>query len=202
MRDILLKLTDLIAPPHPTIKALRDEEPENFVRFFSPHKVTDTIALSDFSHPVVRSAITANKFHNHEQASLLLSKLIERWLETVPEKETVFVPMPLSQKRLHERGYNQVARVLTHIKKKNCSVLQLLVRTKATLPQTDLDRENRFENVKDAFTYINYPQLKTKSRIVLLDDVITTGATMYSAKEILTKPLPDKTEIIGLALSH
>ncbi len=201
MLDIFSKLGDLIAPPHPTVKVVRNEDPEQFVRFFSPHRVNGTVALSDFAHPTIRSVITANKFHNNEKASQLLSKLLEHWLLTVPEKETVFVPIPLSQKRLNERGYNQVARVLTNIKRDNCSVMQILVRTKDTKPQTDLDREHRFMNVKDAFTYIDFPNLKAGSRIVLVDDVITTGATMYSAKEILSEHLPN-TEIISLALAH
>lgn len=202
MLDIFSKIAELIAPLHPTIKVIRHEKPEDFSRFFSPHKVADIVALSDYSNKVMKSTITANKFYNYEKASLLLSKLVEHWLETIPERPTIFVPIPLSSKRLHSRGYNQVARVLTHIKGDNIRVIQLIARTKETKPQTELTREQRFANVNDAFTYISYPDIPDNVRIVLLDDVITTGATMHAAKQVLYENLPKQTELISLALAH
>lgn len=202
MLDIFSKISELLAPTQPSIKAIRKEKPDDFVRFFSPHKVSDTIVLSDYSNKVIKSAITANKFYNYEHASVLLAKLIEHWLTTVPDKPTIFIPVPLSSKRLHSRGYNQVARILTHIRQSNLRVVQLIVRTKDTLPQTELPRERRFENVTGAFTYIPYPNIPLNARMVLLDDVITTGATIHAAKQALTDNLPKETEIISVALAH
>ncbi|MEZ4195396.1 MAG: hypothetical protein R3B53_03340 [Candidatus Paceibacterota bacterium] len=202
MLDIFSKVVELLAPTQPSIKTIRHEKPEQFVRFFTPHKVTDTTALSDYSNQIIKSAITANKFYNYEQASVLLSTLIKHWLETIPTKSTIFVPVPLSPKRLHSRGYNQVARVLTHIQDPNIKVIPLIARTKDTVPQTELPREQRFSNVADAFTYIHHPNITADVRIVLLDDVITTGATIHSAKLVLQENLPKQTEIISLALAH
>lgn len=202
MLDIFQKISDLITPPHPTIKILRAEKPENFSRLFSPQRINGTIVLSDYTNPIIKAAITANKFHNYDKASLLLAKLLERWLETLPEKPTIFIPVPLSSKRLHERGYNQVAKVLTHIKGENREVIQMLVRTKNTKPQTELTREKRFDNVKDAFSFINYPDVSSEARLVLVDDVVTTGATIYSAKETLQTNISPETEVITLALAH
>ena len=201
MQDIFLRFFDAIFPPHESALYLRKETPEGFIKHFSPHTFANSIVLSDYQNPTIRTAITANKFHNNEKASALLAVLIEHWLATLPEAPTVFVPIPLSATRRRERGYNQVTRVLEH-SRHPIEIQEFLVRNKNTKPQTSLQREQRFENVENAFTLCQQDVDFSAARIVIIDDVITTGATMRAAHNTLLPHIPNECEIICLALSH
>jgi ComF family protein len=107
------------------------------------------------------------------------------WMEPALEDAEVVLPMPLSAQRLAERGFNQallLARALAPQK----TEAMLLLRVRHTAAQTALDRKDRLGNVKDAFAVepLRAAQVKGR-RIVLVDDVMTSGASLYSAAEAL-----------------
>lgn len=202
MLNIFTKLYDTVFPQNESVRRLRHETPEHFIQNFSPHLFAGCVVLSDYSNPVIQAAITANKFHNNERAAILLSVLLERWVETIPESKTIFVPIPLSPSRQKERGYNQVTRVLESMSHTEVEIQELLIRIKSTKPQSSLKRDERFTNIEDAFVF-NKTKTKFKaSRIVLIDDVITTGATMRAAYDTLALHLPEDCKINCLALAH
>jgi ComF family protein len=90
----------------------------------------------------------------------------------------VIVPVPLHADRLRERGYNQAA-LLAHELARQARLAvdeQTLVRKRATASQIKLDAKQRKENVHDAF-YCSDSSLAGK-RVLLVDDVCTTGATL------------------------
>jgi competence protein ComFC len=81
-------------------------------------------------------------------------------------------------------------------------IKKLLIRKIDTIPQTKMDRDERLNNMTNVFAFIE-PDIDLQSyRIVLVDDVITTGATISSAHKILKENLPSGTEILCLALAH
>jgi ComF family protein len=96
------------------------------------------------------------------------------------------VPVPLHPARLAERGFNQ-AKLLAGPCGTRWGVPVLaraLVRTRATRPQTDLDAEARRANVRDAFA-VRRPADVRGRRLLLMDDVLTTGATVGAAARAL-----------------
>lgn len=97
----------------------------------------------------------------------------------------LLVPMPLHRRRLGQRGYNQaleLARPLARAWGLRLDT-QALHRTRATAAQTDLDAAARRRNVRGAFAAL--PECIRGRRILLLDDVITTGATVREATATL-----------------
>ena len=97
----------------------------------------------------------------------------------ITDKVDVVVPVPLHKKKLKQRGYNQsafiaigVAKVLT------CEInTTLLKRVEPSESQTKISKYERWENVGSAFTLTDANQYKDK-HILLVDDVVTTGATL------------------------
>lgn len=205
MLNILTVISDLIAPPHPSVFSLRQEKPEQFIRFFTPLILKEVVALARFEEILIHNAITANKFYNYKPAAKLLASLLNHWLNSLPSKSTYLVSIPLSKKRLAKRGYNQVERILKAITVTQVSLLPLLIRSRDTKPQTSLKRKERLTNLVNAFTVDEkiISQISFSGcRVIICDDVVTTGATLCSAKKVLSHHLPKDCEILCVAIAH
>ncbi len=98
----------------------------------------------------------------------------------------IIIPMPLAKRRLAARGFNQSALLARDIGKQLGVKVESrgLVRVRDTPPQAGLDREARLANMKDAF---DCGQDLAGLRIAIVDDVMTTGATMSDAARALKK---------------
>jgi ComF family protein len=119
-------------------------------------------------------------------ASVLGQATARRWLRqhARPPEVDALLPVPLHPARLRERGFNQsveIARPLSRML--DLPLLQgVAVRQRATSPQTALSAEQRLHNLRGAFAVRREVQ---GLRIVLLDDVITTGATLNELAGVL-----------------
>jgi ComF family protein len=103
--------------------------------------------------------------------------MTEYW-SSHPIPVDVLVPVPLHKNRLRERGFNQAA-MLAHQLSKQVHLAvdeETLVRQRATASQVDLDTEERKRNVHDAFRCTT--NALADRRVLLIDDVCTTGATL------------------------
>ncbi|OYZ31856.1 MAG: amidophosphoribosyltransferase [Sphingobacteriales bacterium 17-39-43] len=115
----------------------------------------------------------------------------------------LIIPIPLHPVRLKKRGYNQSE----EISKGLASVLKLpvstqhLIRTENTESQTKKSRFARYENLKDAFIIKNATELIQK-HIILVDDVMTTGATVEACSNELLKIEGLKISICTLAYAE
>ncbi len=123
-----------------------------------------------------------NKALGKSFATLLYEAFIKN---KMPIDFDEIVPVPISEKRLKERGYNQtelIARELSALTKIPYS--SGLIRIKETAPQNDLGISERAENVKDAFDTKGSFEGK---RILLIDDIFTTGSTINECTRMLLK---------------
>ena len=103
----------------------------------------------------------------------------------------VIIPIPLHKKRITQRGYNQAELFARGIAAGNSPRkvrTDLLQRIRNTTSQTKLDKSQRKKNLDDAFALSdNAPEHLANKSILLIDDVITTGATTAAATEVLLK---------------
>ena len=116
---------------------------------------------------------------------------------------TRIVPLPLSKKKLRKRGYNQseyIAMGLSNIT--GISVDNSLVkRDIANETQTHKNRDERWENVKDIFSVNGNFSLEDE-HVLLVDDILTTGATICSCAATLQKECGCKISIFTLAYTY
>ena len=128
---------------------------------------------------VMRQAIHQLKYRNLRALAAPLASLLKDYLGTNPIPGEVLVSVPLHQRRLRERGYNQSRLLAQGLGKLiNLPVVNdCLIRQKHALPQTRASTvDERRSNVADAFTCRD-GRLQDK-RVLLIDDVSTSGATL------------------------
>lgn len=111
----------------------------------------------------------------------------------------IIIPVPLHRRRLKWRGYNQSTELAKYISRDLLPGIQIpvcentLIRTKNTTPQMKIRKhENRMLNIKDAFALgqkIDGARFRGKN-ILLVDDVCTTGATLFECARTLKKLQP------------
>ena len=120
----------------------------------------------------------------------------------------VVVPVPLHRKRLRKRGFNQADLLIRNWQTIaghlpfNLGDLQIerdvLIRTVPTRPQTGLGRRQRAANIKNAFELVNEAKIIDK-RILLVDDVYTTGATADECAGVLLSNGAAHVDVLSLA---
>ncbi|MGV7196326.1 ComF family protein [Xanthomonas axonopodis] len=123
------------------------------------------------------------KFHQDLAAGRLLSELMARRCASLPRPQAL-VPVSLHRQRLRQRGYDQaleLARPLGRALRLPC--LPSLRRVRATAPQSELDAIERQRNVRDAFV----ARGALPAHVALVDDVMTTGATLHAAARALRR---------------
>jgi ComF family protein len=134
------------------------------------------------------SALIAQyKFHGQAGWARAFATLMRStpWVEPALDDADLVLPMPLSRERLAERGFNQslqLARLLARDRVEPA----LLLRIRHTPAQSALDRKGRLANVKGAFALDPLrPAAVHGKRVVLVDDVMTSGASIHAAARTL-----------------
>lgn len=151
----------------------------------------------------LQTLLHALKYHHCPEVGVQLGKQMAfecaSWLEPID----VIVPIPLHASRQQHRGYNQAACIAKGIAQvmgvEVCS--QVLVRTVATSTQTRMRVFERYQNTQGIFT-VRQPEVLAHKQVLLVDDVITTGATLLAAAQALKEKIPTcKISIATLAVA-
>lgn len=126
----------------------------------------------------LRKAVHKFKYRGVTALAEPLGRLMTEYWSSRPMPVDVLVPVPLHKNRLRERGFNQAALLAHQLSKQAYLGVdgQTLVRRRATASQIDLDTEERKKNVHDAFQCTT--SALANRRVLLIDDVCTTGATL------------------------
>jgi ComF family protein len=157
----------------------------------------DVITLMSYHAPHVKDIILALKFEQSSRSSQLCARVLADYLEediqsvrSFTPRNIIIMPIPLHASRLKQRGFNQMERICNtlpvHLRDGSSAHLQCknLMRIHASPPQARLGRKERLSNLRDAFAVKN-PALLKGAHVYLIDDVTTTGATLFEAAKTL-----------------
>lgn len=165
-------------------------------------------SVFDYGHPLVRGAIRQLKYNTHsEQARVLahaaipyIAEYLSTHLQSSKPEDIILVPIPSYKKRQRDRGFNQSELVATWWSKAfpGTSINRILTKTRHTTPQAHLNRKARLHNVEH--TMCAHSQIDPSKIYIVVDDVITTGATCNEALRALRDAGVRK--VCSLSLAH
>jgi competence protein ComFC len=214
-RNLISVLLEFLFPKSPNVihlESLSSGELMNTLKP-SPSNNKNLITLFDYKDPLVRELIWELKYEGNKIVAdkfgeilfdvlsdeLSERSLFEKW------KSPLLIPIPISDSRRFERGWNQSELLAKAIKKcdKQNQFKYLggqLVRFRNTESQTKTaSRSERLHNVENSMRVLR-PELFKDKCVILIDDVSTTGATFAEAKRVLTEIGVKK--IICISVAH
>ena len=148
---------------------------------------------------VLAESIRLFKYHGKTNLAGPLGELLVRELGKLSTADCL-IPVPLHPKRLREREYNQALLLCDSIKKQTGLqvIPDIIERVRETRPQTGLPIKDRRRNVRGAFI-VKRPQYIEDRRVMLIDDVLTTGATVNECARILKRAGAKAVYVLTLA---
>ena len=152
----------------------------------APPPLDACVAAVSYEYPW-SGLIASYKFNGNAGWASSFAALLRStpWAEPALDAADCLLPMPLSRQRLQERGFNQ-ALTLARALDRQKTQARVLLRIKDTPAQSSLGREDRQASVKDAFAVEPFLAAGLRGkRLVLVDDVMTSGASMYAAARAL-----------------
>lgn len=142
------------------------------------------------------------KYHGRANIAIELGEMIADEMEGFFDDIDCLIPLPISIGRRMKRGYNQSGMIVKGISKATGIpvVRHAVIRRTFDKSQTHLTREQRRENVNDVFVLKDADALRNR-HILLVDDVVTTGATTISCAEQMMKVEGVKISILSLGFA-
>ena len=156
------------------------------------------VSLGLYEH-ALKAAVLSLKTtpHIHRRLKDLISRLTVRHYS----EPRILIPAPLSPRRLHERGFNQaatIARVIARVTKSVIDEHTLVRRSHTQMHRAGMDRKAREKTVAGAFEVVR-PNLIRDRSVVIVDDVLTSGATASACSLVLKESGTSEVHVFTLA---
>jgi competence protein ComFC len=154
----------------------------------------DEVVVCVKYNKLVHDIISEIKYHLYTDVVNLIVELMVSTVDISKFRNCIFVPIPLHKSKQRQRGFNQAELIAIQFTEKlnragvECSCLNLIERSKNTLTQVGMSKEDRQQNLKEAFSINPGIQAKINKHlgaIYLLDDVMTTGTTLEECAKVL-----------------
>lgn len=169
-------------------------------------------ARFDYHNKIMKDALWNLKYKNRKGVATSLGKslhelIFEEYAEKIlfgSTRKILVIPIPLSRRKLRERGYNQcdlLARALVKEAPDNYVYApKILIKHKDTASQAKItSKKERLQNIRGSFS-IRDAKLVHKQRCILIDDIVTTGATLTEARRILLSA--GASDVCALTVAH
>lgn len=215
MQKFLLTFLDLILPRSNFENILRDIDVGDFLESaggLQPQEIDEIRHLLSYKNRFTRNAIWALKYKNNKDVVRLFAELSHDYLLELAgerdffghEEKFILVPIPISKTHMRERGHNQCVLILKELQKLDKENFEYdykgLIKSRETISQTKTkNRAERIKNVKNSFDVRDDHRFLDK-KIILIDDVATTGSTLREAKRILKEA--GAKEVMLVAIAH
>ena len=174
-----------------------DDYSKDNTKFFDEH------AYIFEYNSIIREKIIEYKFKNKPYLGKMFSEFFVKNEKMCGffEKYDIIIPVPMTNKKIKERGYNQTEIIARIISKNIPSITiqkNVLIKYKDNKVQSRLNKKQRQQNVQNVYELNNEEIIKNKN-ILILDDIYTTGATCNECAKTLRKAQPNKIGIITIA---
>lgn len=207
-RCILTSIADLLFPPRESELMLRKMTDTLFAAYVLPRHEKNWEALIPYDTPVCRALIWELKYYHSHKASQLGGHILAEYIRTLLAEEmlpcALLIPIPMHKKRRRERGYNQTEKLCAVIAAELPEHIEYhpraLARTRYTKRQTTSSRKNRLEGVAGSMKITDPAHIRGRVCIVI-DDVVTTGATLSEASRALKQAGAKNVHLLSLAYS-
>ena len=175
--------------------------PINTPKYYKLFNNVEIFSITSYKNEV-QKLIRGIKFHNQREFAPYAAQILFDFWKNTSYADTKFeiIPMPSHKKRVRERKYNHVELIAAEFSKLTGYPVntELVCKVKDTIPQYKLNRLQRLENLKNAFS-VNKDNY-TGANLLLLDDICATGVTLQEMIKALNKAGIDK--LCGLVLSN
>lgn len=210
---IFSAVIDGIIPPAPESLVARAITEERLARILRPEALPEApwiTALFPYANPDIRALIRAIKYRGEKAPLPALGAVASEEILGILEdmtfmenwRDVLLLPVPSSPARMRERGHNQAERiaeaVVPHLAGAVMYAPHILARH-ARPSQVDVPREARRQNVEGAF-FVSHPDTIRGRYILLIDDVVESGATLADARRALLSA--GAKDVIALAMAH
>ncbi len=161
--------------------------------FYGRCRIVHAGALYYFTKDsILQQILFALKYKEHREAGYFLGRMIGYALQKSERFDEVdcMIPLPLHPEKERKRGYNQASLIAEGIREiwRKPVLKEAMMRNSFTESQTQRNRIDRWQNMQKVFT-VTDPVLLENRHILLVDDVVTTGASLEAcATELLTLP--------------
>ena len=175
---------------------------KNFIKYNDNFYFDEVFTLLE-NNEVLKKAIHLYKFGNIRKLSVFFSKLIlKRYKKSFFDKYDYVVPVPLHKKKLKKRGFNQTKKILSEFLEEE-KIFNFAFRARNTKQQSLIkSREERKKNIFNVFE-IEYDKINLikNKKILLFDDIFTTGTTLNELAKTFFYSEAQKIDILIIGVS-
>jgi competence protein ComFC len=161
------------------------------------------LTIFAYNHIIKKIIISLKYYHQTSNSKKIAAIFYDNFFTELQDFDFI-IATPIHRQRLKIRGFNQSILIARHLakmlNKKHIFNHKILVKTKNTNPQTTLRKKARINNLRNAFIVPKkYHNLIIDKKILLIDDVVTTGATINHCAKALKKAKIKKVAILSFA---